>query len=200
MTGAAHMLKNGAVSAGRAKKQILEATTRLLSSGGKAAATARAICAEVGVGAPTIYYYFGDLAGLHRAAIDVAFGRVATRYQEGARSGGALQGIKDSWSLFISFAFEEPQMCRLLIQQVVDDVLPASLSKTLTRLTADLAGLSLKCPPNVGAQMLWTAAIGAATLATLADERQRIDVGICDAMLEAILSAILVDPLAAGHG
>lgn len=182
-------------ASGRMRARLLKATTRLLSTSGRKGATARAICGEVGIGAPTLYHYFGDLNGLHEAAINAAFARVSASYRRAASASGPLQAIRDAWGTFMSFAQEEPRMCQLLIQQVLDGARPKAVTNILNRAVRDLSVLHaegrLRYAPTAASQMLWAAAVGAASLSSITDHDGGIDAPISDALLNGVLEAIL---------
>ena len=84
----------GMLANGEVKQELLQAAKTLLSMQGREGATMRAICAEVGVTPPTLYHHFGDLQGLHKAAIDETYLQVAAAYHEGTEEKGPLKGIR----------------------------------------------------------------------------------------------------------
>jgi len=118
---------------------------------------------------PTLYHHFGDLQGLHKAAIDETYLQVAAAYHEGTDEKGPLKGIRDGWATFLRFAYTEPNMCRLVIQQIMAGEPPSLVADTLRGLADDLQlfqsrGL-LRYPPLQTAQLLWISALGALTFA-----------------------------------
>lgn len=78
-----------ATSATRAT--ILAAATPLFASSGIQGTTIRQVAAAAQVNSQLIYYYFGDKAGLFRAALEGAAGRVATLLARAAVSDGPPQ-------------------------------------------------------------------------------------------------------------
>ena len=151
------------------KGDLLRAARRLLSSEGREGATMRAICSAAGVTPPTLYHYYGDLEGLHKAAIDETYLEVAAAYHGGAEERGPLKGIRDGWATFLEFAHSEPNMCRIVIQQIMAGSPPSMVSETLEGLVEDLRqfhaqGLLKFCPKDT-AQLLWMSALGALTFA-----------------------------------
>lgn len=78
-----------AASATRAT--ILAAATPLFASSGMQAVTIRQIAAAAQVNSQLIYYYFGDKAGLFRAALESAAGRVAALLARAGVSDGTPQ-------------------------------------------------------------------------------------------------------------
>ncbi|MDP2005325.1 MAG: TetR/AcrR family transcriptional regulator [Rubrivivax sp.] len=184
------------------KQALLDSAVRLLGAQGPSGATARAVCAEVGVGAPALYHHYGDLPSLHRAAVNAAFDRVAVCYRPRSARRDALQSVRDSWALFMQFAAEQPTLCRLVVQQVASGDAPPSVVAAYTRMVADLGELRaqgrLARPPADAAQMLWAAALGAAVLVACAAQDDRLDPNLNLPVLEALLAALLTDPVQAG--
>ena len=156
--------RNG--DATQVKKRLLEVARHLLSTAGREGASSRAICAMASVGAPTIYHYFGDLTGLHRAAIDETYEQVAEAYLQGTKEGGPQQGLRNGWGAFNHFAHQEPLMCRIVIQQILAGEPPATVAKTLSTVESDLSRLYdegiLSCPAHEAVQLLWIGTLGTA--------------------------------------
>lgn len=146
------------------KERLVRAARHLLSNEGREGASSRAICALADVGAPTIYHYFGDLDGLHRAAIDETYEQVAEAYLMGSRKLGALEGLRSGWGAFNHFAYKEPLMCRLVIQHILAGEPPAKVSETLTAVEEDLSKLydagNISCPAHEAVQLLWIGTLG----------------------------------------
>ncbi|WP_193072136.1 TetR/AcrR family transcriptional regulator [Pseudomonas sp. FME51] len=158
---------------GDVKRDLLNAAMQLLSSEGREGATMRAICAAAGVTPPTLYHYYGDLEGLHKAAIDETYLGVAEAYHGGTEEKGPLKGIRDGWATFLEFAHSEPNMCRIVIQQIMAGKPPSMVMETLQGLAEDLnefhAQGVLKYNPKDTAQLLWMSALGALTYAVSKD-------------------------------
>lgn len=189
---------SGPSSEGHVRLRLLKAATRLLSEAGVEGATARAICAMVGVKAPTLYHYFGDLSRLHAAAVNAAFLTVAAEYRRESRSGGPLNGVRQAWLIFMQFARREPRITRLLIARVLNGQTPPAVQLTLRQVQGDLEKLDaqgkLAAPAAKAIRILWTAAIGAASLATTRDDPEN-----AEALLDAVLSALAPSFASANH-
>jgi len=186
-------------SIGQVKKDLLAITIRLLNERGRKGATARAICNEAGVGAPVIYHHYGDLAGLYKAAIDESFRLVAKCYTRSAKTKGPVQGIRDSWALFMHFAYEQPRMCRIVIEQILAGEPPRAVASTLQNIARDIASLGaegrLSYSPEDASQMLWVGALGAAGfISTERTSGRQADPSIQASVLDAILSALFATP------
>ncbi|MCK9284116.1 MAG: TetR/AcrR family transcriptional regulator [Rhodocyclaceae bacterium] len=186
-------------SIGQVKKDLLAVTIHLLNTRGRKGATARAICTEAGVGAPVIYHHYGDLEGLYRAAIDESFSQVAKCYKRSAKAKGPVQGIRDSWALFMHFAYEQPRMCRIVVEQIIAGQPPRSIASTLQNIARDIASLDaegrLNYSPEAVSQMLWVGALGSVGfISTEREENTVADPAIQESVLNAILNALFTDP------
>ena len=171
-----HLKGNSKVS-GEVKRELLGAARRLLSNVGREGATMRAICSEAKVGPPTRYYYFGDLNGLHRAAIDETYLEVAKAYQIGTVQRGALQGVREGWETFMLFAKREPNMCRVVMRQIIDGEPPSLVASTLEKVAEDLSQIDARGSMNLSAtdtaQLLWMSALGSICFALGNSDNER---------------------------
>lgn len=186
-------------SPGLVKKNLLQITIKLLNSVGRQGTTARAICAEAGVGAPVIYHHYGDLNGLYQAAIEESFRQVASCYKHSAKTKGPLQGIRDSWALFMHFAYEQPRMCRIVIEQILAGDPPRAVERTLQNIAKDIALMAadgnLNFSPDAISKMLWVGALGSVGfIATERGRKKRPDPAIHESVLEAILAQLFTKP------
>ncbi|WP_179057988.1 MULTISPECIES: TetR/AcrR family transcriptional regulator [unclassified Pseudomonas] len=182
-------------SNGDIKQDLLRAAVHLLSTKGREGATMRAICAEVGVTPPTLYHHYGDLHGLHKAAIDVTYLQVAKAYHDGIDEKGPLKGIRDGWATFLQFAYSEPNMCRIVIQQIMAGEPPSLVADTLRGVADDLSHFhtqgQLKYSPRDTAQLLWMGALGALTYAvSLEGAGGAQDLALQKAKLDITLAAL----------
>lgn len=184
---------------GLVKKNLLQITIKLLNAVGRQGATARAICTEAGVGAPVIYHHYGDLNGLYQAAIEESFRQVASCYKLSAKAKGPLQGIRDSWALFMHFAYDQPRMCRIVIEQILAGDPPRAVERTLHNISKDIAEMeaagNLNYSPDMVSKMLWVGALGSVGfIATERGRRKRPDPVIHESVLEAILARMFAKP------
>lgn len=182
------------------KKDLLLAAIRLLSSSGREGATARAICSEAQVGAPAMYHHYGDLQGMHQAAVDETFRIISLAYRRGTIAKGPLQGIRNGWMMFMKFANEEPRLCRIVIEQMLAGKPPRAVASTLKKIERDMESMkeqgTLNGRADEAVQLLWSAALGAACLASIesgdAGPGQRLSQNQAtqQRMLEAILASL----------
>ncbi|WP_193072108.1 TetR/AcrR family transcriptional regulator [Pseudomonas sp. FME51] len=179
------------------RQRLVQATRHLLSIEGRDGASSRAICALAGVGAPTIYHYFGDLDGLHRAAIDETYEQVAEAYLQGTRERGPQQGLRNGWGAFNQFARQEPLMCRLVIQHILAGDPPMAVAETLATVEADLSRLYnegvLSCPAHEAVQLLWIGTLGTACFTASGSNREdQPNPDFQEKMVSLVLDALFI--------
>ena len=165
----------------------MQATIELLKTAGPAGATARAICAEVGVKQPALYYHYGQLDNLHNQAVSAVFQQMADYYPPSGSTASAFDSIRSSWQLFTRFSLENPSLFSFVNGQIVKGELPESVSLAFANLVKDLelaASIkTLRMSAFDAAQMLWAGANGAATLAAASRVNE-----VAEQMLEALLA------------
>lgn len=86
----------------------------LLSKGGPAALTTRAVCECAGVTAPTLYHHYGDKEGLLRAVAQAELLAMFSRKQGMKSTGDPLKDLKRGWDDWVEFAIEQPHLVRAL--------------------------------------------------------------------------------------
>jgi AcrR family transcriptional regulator len=116
---------------------LLRAAESLLERGGPDAVTTRAVCDAVNVGAPTLYYRYGDKNGLLDALVAKGVKAFLKRKQAGRDTDDALADLISGWESFIGFALERPQLFRLMVQRVGNkpQILDAAMARTDARLS-----------------------------------------------------------------
>ena len=182
------------------RRAIVEAAADLLRDGGPAAMTTRGVAELAGVQAPTIYRLFGDKDGLLEAVAEHVMTTFVADKAAGMAAAEAadtdpLDDLRTSWRRQIEFGLANPGVFRLLSDP--DRVVGSSAARMGREILAArvhrlaVAGL-LRVPEPRAADLIHAAGVGAvhALLATPADAR---DLGLGEAMMEAVLAAILVD-------
>lgn len=184
------------------RRAVVDAAARLLREGGPAAMTTRGVAEAAGVQAPTIYRLFGDKDGLLEAVAE----HVMTSFVAGKAAGMAaavhdgadpVQDLRSSWRRQVEFGLANPAVFRVIsdpdraVGSAAAQAGREVLASRVHRLAA--AGL-LRVPEPRAVDLIHAAGTGAvhALLAAPVDER---DPGLGEAMMEAVLDAILVaDP------
>ncbi len=184
------------------RDEIFEAALALIRERGADAATVRAICDRAGVKPPTIYHYFDDLAGLHRAVTEAVFGESLRRKGAEPRD-DPREEIEAGWDAYVGFAAEEPHLFAVMNRELASAALPANAMASFARLEANFARLGERVPlthdPQTAAQMTWAAAHGVACLAAGSrhglPEHQRLSEGLKRAVMDAIAPKNVSSPI-----
>lgn len=179
------------------KERILSAALTLLREQGADAASARAICDHVGIKAPTIYHYFGNLGNLHQAVVDAAFTHAVERKQP-VHSDNARTDIEHGWDAYVMFAMEEPALFDLMNRQMTSAPLSGIAMASYVALVDNfrrLHGHGLRTTPELAAQITWAAAHGVCCFAAAARFGTPFSVTTSTTLRNATLNALLLsDP------
>jgi len=184
-------------AAGRAgtRAAIVEVAARLLHTGGPGAVTTRAVAAEAGVQAPTIYRLFGDKDGL----LDAVAEHVFTTYVEGKtpseNTDDPVADLDVGWETHIGFGLVNPALFALLADPKRGTRSPAAaagmhiLQGRVHRVAA--AG-RLKVTERRAVDMIHAAGTGVVlTLLTVPPEDR--DLGLANSVYNAIKRAIVTE-------
>lgn len=179
----------------KVRSDIVGAAARLLREQGIAAMTTRGVAQAAGVQAPTLYRLFGDKDGL----IDAVAEHVMATYVTSQSDTGAdasddpVESLRSGWRAHIEFGLANPELYAILSTAGRSQRSPATamgidVLRTLIRRLAT-AGLLRVDEPRALA-MIHAAGTGTvlALLGVPADER---DLGLSDAMFDAVLTATL---------
>lgn len=176
--------------------RIVAAAARLLSEEGASALTTRGVAQAAGVQAPTIYRLFGDKDGLVEAVAEhVMATYVAAKQTAVAETDlDPVADLRAGWRLHVEFGLANPDLYALLSSATRREPSPATAAgievlRARVRRLATAGLLRIDEPRALG--MIHAAGTGTvlALLETPADQR---DLGLVDAVLDAVTGAILV--------
>ena len=184
---------------GDIRSRIIVAAAELIASGGRDAATTRAVATAAGVQAPTIYRLFGDKRGLLDA---VAQHGLATYVAEKAAREphpDPVQELRDGWDMHVEFGLAHPGLFAIM----AGDPRPRPLSPAaaagvdvLARRIRNIAvagRLSVSETRAVGL----LESVGLGTILTLLRQPEnRRDPGLSESAREAVVAAITGEPVA----
>ncbi|EJN02344.1 TetR/AcrR family transcriptional regulator [Phyllobacterium sp. YR531] len=150
------------------RDQFIEEALLLLEEGGPEGLTSRAVCTRVGVKAPTLYHHFGDLGGLHDAAVSAGFERFLAHKQSQKPFADPGEDLLAGWDNYIAFARAHPKLYRAMAAKYAtgQSFLAAQQSREILdrKLEALAAAGRLNVPPLAAAEITWSSAHAAATL------------------------------------
>lgn len=96
---------------------ILQAAAALLEEHGPAGLTTRAICAAVGITAPTLYHHFGGMDALAMALITQGRADFMSRRRASKASDDLMKVLRTHWDDAVDFTVKRPHLYALLVQQ-----------------------------------------------------------------------------------
>jgi len=96
---------------------IFRAAAALLEAHGPAGLTTRAICAAVGIKAPTLYHHFGGMDSLAMALIRQGRADFMSRRRAPKASDDLTKQLRAHWDDAVDFTFKRPHLYALLIEQ-----------------------------------------------------------------------------------
>jgi AcrR family transcriptional regulator len=141
-----------------------------------------------------LYHHYGDLAGLHKAAIDETYVQVAEAYRRGTKQTGPLEGLRAGWATFNHFAHKEPRMCRIVIQQILAGEPPSMVASTLAAVAEDLSSLHeqglLRVSPQIVVQLLWMATLGSVCFTASEGSDKKLYPALQETMIDSILHSL----------
>jgi AcrR family transcriptional regulator len=177
-----------------ARTRIVEVAARLLDEGGAAALTTRRVADAAGVQAPTIYRLFGDKDGLVDAVTEHVLGRFVAGKAALPAGTDPVDAMRDGWRRQIDFSLTNPELQRLLAEPGRSGRTPA-LDAGLDVLRARIRGLAaaglLRVDERQALGIIRAAATGTVQQLLDAPPAER-DLGLAEAMLDAVLGRILV--------
>ncbi|MFO0748049.1 MAG: helix-turn-helix domain-containing protein [Myxococcota bacterium] len=190
------------------RERMLRAAIELLASGGRAAASTRAVSAAAGVQAPAIYRQFGDLDGLLQAAAHEVLRDYVQAKSQRKPGADPVDDLRRGWDQHVAFGLTHPAVFALLYTSGreraardardvgVDDPMhegESFLAALVQRVAA--AGRLRVSVAHAGA--LIRAAGCGATLTLIATPESERDLRLSADLREATLAAITVAPVAA---
>jgi AcrR family transcriptional regulator len=96
---------------------ILRAAAALLEEHGPAGLTTRAVCAAVGITAPTLYHHFGGMDALAMALITQGRAEFRSRRRASKASDDLMKQLRTHWDDAVDFTVKRPHLYALLVEQ-----------------------------------------------------------------------------------
>ena len=183
------------VSRRETRANLVEVAAELLREQGPAGVTTRAVAQAAGVQAPTIYRLFGDKDGLLDAVAEHVF---ATYVAEKARTAGDADPIADlrvGWDTHVGFGLANAALFGLLTDPGRHNRSPAAAAglEVLRARVHRVAAIGrLRVPERRAVELIHAAGTGA-VLTLLSLPQQDRDLGLADALFDAVMRSILTD-------
>ncbi|MEO3868910.1 helix-turn-helix domain-containing protein [Nonomuraea sp. B12E4] len=187
--------RSGNAGKHKTRASIVEVAARLLHEQGTAAVTTRAVAQAAGMQAPTIYRFFEDKDAL----LDAVAQHVFTTYVAGKRlvedSDDPVADLRAGWDAHIGFGLANAALFGLLTDPNRGTRSPAAAAglEILRARVRRIAAIGrLRVTERRAVELIHAAGTGA-VLTLLSSPPQDRDLGLADAMYEAVMRQILTD-------
>ncbi|WP_085985748.1 TetR/AcrR family transcriptional regulator [Longispora albida] len=176
-----------------ARERILRAAAELLAESGGAHVSTRAVCAAAGVGAPTLYHYFGDRDGLFEAVVEHGMAEYLAAKGAAPSTGDPVGDLRRGWDSHVGFGLANPAFYALIYGSTRPGRRPGATAEAY-RMLLDLveavarAG-RLTVPAETAAAMIHAASAGV-TLHLIAGGGEQLDLDMAARTREAVLAAV----------
>jgi AcrR family transcriptional regulator len=174
------------------RERILDAAHRLITTGGKDAATTRAVAAAASVQAPTIYRLFGDKDGLIDATAQYAMAKYVAAKRAKPPHRDPIQDLRIGWDEHVAFGLSQPGLFAIISGDVRFETSPAAkagagvLRKRMRRLAEH--GL-LRVSEERAVALLQATGVGVIKRLLEQPESER-DLSLSQLAREAVIAAI----------
>jgi AcrR family transcriptional regulator len=183
----------GTLPAEDVRGRILEAAAQLIASGGRDAATTRAVAAAAAVQAPTIYRLFGDKRGLLDAVAEHCVARYVAEKSSREPHPDPVQDLRDGWDLHVAFGLAHPDLFAWMTESASTGTPSAAVSAGHEIVRQRIGRIAragrLRVSESRAIALLNAACVGTVLTLLGAGEAER-DPGLSAAAREALLEAI----------
>lgn len=179
----------------KTRANIVEVAARLLREQGPHAVTTRAVAQAAGMQAPTIYRFFEDKEALLDAVAEHVFASYVAGKTLVEDSGDPVADLRAGWDMHIDFGLANAALFGLLTDPARGARSPAAtagLEVLRARVHRVAAAGRLRVAERRAVELIHAAGTGT-VLALLSCPPEDRDLGLADAMYEAVMRSILAD-------
>lgn len=175
------------------RERIVRAAADLLVKGGRDAVSTRAVAAEAGVQAPTLYRLFGDKEGLLDAVASYGFASYLESKHQLGSTDDPVEDLRRGWDLHAEFGLLRPVFYRLMYAELRTNPARAEADAMLRGIIARIAAAGrLKVTVERGADMVHTTGMGVILHLISVPEAER-DLDLITAAREFVIASITTD-------
>ncbi|CAM3356848.1 TetR/AcrR family transcriptional regulator [Kibdelosporangium persicum] len=189
------MAEVGSAGRLRTRAAIVEVAAQLLHEQGAHAVTTRAVAQAAGMQAPTIYRFFEDKDALLDAVAEHVFATYVAGKTSVEDSGDPIADLRAGWDTHIGFGLANAALFGLLTdprRETRSSAAAAGLEVLRARVHRVAATGRLRVAERRAVELIHAAGTGAVlTLLSIPPEDR--DLGLADAMYEAVMRSILTD-------
>ncbi|MFE3673219.1 TetR/AcrR family transcriptional regulator [Streptomyces goshikiensis] len=182
----------GTAAREQARRQIIEAATGLLESGGRDAVTTRAVADAAGLQPPALYRLFGDKKGLLDAVAEHGFIRfLAAKQQIESTPQDPVRELRDGWDTVVEFGLTNPALYALMYGEPArsTSVFRIGLEHLMDRIRRIARAGLLRVEAGLAAQIVHATASGAVLTWQSIPESER-DPALLVALRESMITTI----------
>ena len=186
------------------RARIVSAAAQLIASGGRDAATTRAVAAAAAVQAPTIYRLFGDKRGLLDAVAQHGLAAYVAEKSARVPHPDPVQELREGWDMHVQFGLSHPGLFTIMASELQPRPLSPAAAAGLEVLRGRVRNIALAGRLQVSevraVSLLQAVCIGTVLTLISQPENQR-DAGLSESAREAVIAAISCDtPVTAEAG
>jgi AcrR family transcriptional regulator len=175
------------------RENLVEVAARLLREQGAAAVTTRAVALAAGAQAPAIYRLFGDKDGLLDAVAEHVLATYVADKAQKADTGDPIADLRAAWDTHVGFGLANGALFRLLSDPGRDQRSAAAGAEVLRNRVRRVAAIGrLRVSERRAVDLIHAAGTGT-VLALLSMPPQDRDLGLADAMYDAVMQTTLTD-------
>lgn len=178
------------------RARIVTAAIQLIASGGRDAATTRAVAAGAGVQAPTIYRLFGDKRGLLDAVAQHGLADYVAKKSVRVANADPVQELREGWDMHVEFGLAHPGLFTIIASDLQPRPLMPAAAAGLEILRERIRNIAragrLQVSEARAVSMLQAVCIGTVLTLISQPEGQR-DPGLSESAREAVIAAISGD-------
>jgi AcrR family transcriptional regulator len=175
------------------RKRIILAAAELIASGGRDAATTRAVAAAANVQAPTIYRLFGDKSGLLDAVAEYGLAAYVAGKTVREPHPDPVEALRNGWDMHVAFGLANPGLFAIMSGDPRPRPLSPVLAEGFEILRRRIKSIALAGQLKVSeerALALFQSACNGTILTLLSQSHERRDNGLSAVAREAAMSAI----------
>jgi AcrR family transcriptional regulator len=188
-------IRSGEVNRRDTRANLVQVAAELLREQGPTAVTTRAVAQAAGVQAPTIYRLFGDKDGLLDSVAEHVFATYVAGKTLAEDNGDPIADLRAGWDTHIGFGLANAALFSLLTEPGRGTRSPAAAAgmEVLQGRVHRVAAIGrLRVTEQRAVELIRAAGTGA-VLTLLSKPPQDRDLGLADAMYDAVMQAILTD-------
>ncbi|SOB79089.1 transcriptional regulator, TetR family [Sphingomonas guangdongensis] len=178
-----------------ARERILAAALDLVTRGGVAALTTRAVAVAAGVQAPTLYRLFGDKGGLLDAVAERGLAQWIAQKQAAVPLPDPVEDLRASWQGYVAFGLAHPAVFTIMTAAARDRPPPPAASAGIAVLRARVSRLAragrLRVPEERAVALIHAVGTGVVQTLLSLPPAERHD-GVAELALRAV-EAVLLD-------